>query len=78
MLKGRVCLVTGASRAVGKGIAQALGAAGATVYVTGRSTRDNAAELAQHYGVKDLNGFEPPSGRGFMGDPPSYSPTVVE
>ncbi len=37
-----------------------------------------AAELAQHYGVKDLNGFEPPSGRGFMGDPPSYSSAVVE
>lgn len=39
MLKGRVCLVTGASLGVGKGIAIALGAAGATVYVTGRSAR---------------------------------------
>lgn len=39
MLKGRICVVTGASRGVGKGIAIALGAAGATVYVTGRSTR---------------------------------------
>ncbi|HXW85592.1 MAG TPA: SDR family NAD(P)-dependent oxidoreductase [Candidatus Binataceae bacterium] len=37
-----------------------------------------AAELAGHYGVKDLNGFEPPSGRGALGDPPSYSPTVIE
>jgi len=37
-----------------------------------------AAELAHHYGVKDLNGFEPPSGRAFLGDPPSYSPAVVE
>ena len=37
MLKDRVALVTGASRGVGKGIAVALGAAGATVYVTGRS-----------------------------------------
>jgi NAD(P)-dependent dehydrogenase (short-subunit alcohol dehydrogenase family) len=34
----RVAIVTGASRGVGKGIAVALGAAGATVYVTGRST----------------------------------------
>jgi len=33
----RVAVVTGASRGVGKGIAIALGAAGATVYVTGRS-----------------------------------------
>src|SRR5580658_10673816 len=37
MLKDRVALVTGASLGVGKGIAIALGAAGATVYVTGRS-----------------------------------------
>ncbi len=37
MLSGRVCLVTGASLGVGKGIALALGSAGATVYVTGRS-----------------------------------------
>lgn len=36
-LSGRVALVTGASRGVGKGIALALGAAGTTVYVTGRS-----------------------------------------
>ncbi len=34
----RVAVVTGASRGVGKGIAIALGASGATVYVTGRST----------------------------------------
>ena len=34
----KVAVVTGASRGVGKGIALALGAAGATVYVTGRSS----------------------------------------
>ena len=39
MLKDRVCLVTGASIGVGKGIAIALGAVGAKVYVTGRSAK---------------------------------------
>lgn len=39
-MQGKVCVVTGASRGVGKGIALALGARGATVYVTGRSLVD--------------------------------------
>ncbi len=37
-LEGRICLVAGASRGVGRGIARALGEAGATVVVTGRSS----------------------------------------
>lgn len=39
MLAGTVAVVTGASRGAGRGIALELGATGATVYVTGRSTR---------------------------------------
>ncbi|WP_221621906.1 SDR family oxidoreductase [Variovorax sp. KBW07] len=43
-LKDCVAVVTGASRGAGRGIAQELGAAGATVYVTGRSTREHPAD----------------------------------
>jgi NAD(P)-dependent dehydrogenase (short-subunit alcohol dehydrogenase family) len=38
-----IAVVTGASRGAGRGIAAELGAAGATVYVTGRSRRDRPA-----------------------------------
>jgi NAD(P)-dependent dehydrogenase (short-subunit alcohol dehydrogenase family) len=40
-LRGTIALVTGASRGAGRGIAIELGAAGATVYVTGRTTRSD-------------------------------------
>jgi len=40
-LTGRVALVAGATRGVGRGTAVALGEAGATVYCTGRSSRAN-------------------------------------
>ena len=40
-LKGKVALVAGATRGAGRGVAVELGAAGATVYCTGRSVRGN-------------------------------------
>jgi len=43
-LKAKVALVAGASRGAGRGIASELGAAGATVYVTGRTTRQQQSE----------------------------------
>ncbi len=45
VLQGKVALVAGATRGAGRGIAVELGAAGATVYCTGRSTRTQASEL---------------------------------
>ena len=45
VLKGKVALVAGATRGAGRGIAVELGAAGATVYVTGRTTRTRPSEL---------------------------------
>jgi len=43
-LQGKVALVAGATRGAGRGIATELGAAGATVYVTGRTTRLKPSE----------------------------------
>jgi NAD(P)-dependent dehydrogenase (short-subunit alcohol dehydrogenase family) len=45
LLRDRVVVVTGASRGAGKGIALALGATGATVYVTGRTRNEGDAPL---------------------------------
>lgn len=62
-LSGAVCLVTGASRGIGRGIALQLGEAGATVYITGRtlnpkpndavggSLSETAAEIDRRGGV---------------------------
>ena len=44
-LAGTVALVAGATRGGGRGIAVALGEAGATVYCTGRTTRERRSEV---------------------------------
>jgi NAD(P)-dependent dehydrogenase (short-subunit alcohol dehydrogenase family) len=56
-----VAVVTGASRGAGRGIAEELGAAGATVYVTGRSTRarqpnDRYAQILSLSSLSELPG----------------------
>jgi len=43
-LAGKVALVAGATRGAGRGTAVALGEAGATVYCTGRTTREHRSE----------------------------------
>jgi len=47
-LSGWICVVTGASRGIGRGIALQLSEAGATVYITGRqekTLKQTAAEV---------------------------------
>ena len=46
-LEGQVALVAGATRGGGRGIATELGAAGATVYVTGRTTRQQQSDYGR-------------------------------
>jgi NAD(P)-dependent dehydrogenase (short-subunit alcohol dehydrogenase family) len=46
-LAGKVALVAGATRGGGRGIAAELGAAGATVYLTGRSTAGRPSEIGR-------------------------------
>ncbi len=52
-LAGKVVLVAGATRGAGRGIAVELGAAGATVYVTGRTTRERQSEYARPETIED-------------------------
>ncbi|MFF9019508.1 SDR family oxidoreductase [Streptomyces eurythermus] len=52
-LDGKVALVAGATRGAGRGIAVELGAAGATVYVTGRSTRARRSEYHRPETIED-------------------------
>ncbi|GIK67355.1 MAG: short-chain dehydrogenase [Chloroflexota bacterium] len=52
-LAGKVAVVAGATRGAGRGIALALGAAGATVYATGRSTRGQLSDMGRTETIDD-------------------------
>ena len=64
-LQDRIAVVTGASRGIGKGIAQALGEQGCTVYVTGRSSGDGDRTIEATARVVDEAGGK---GRPFQCD----------
>jgi len=52
-VSGKVALVAGATRGAGRGIAVQLGAAGATVYCTGRSTAARRSEMDRPETIED-------------------------
>jgi NAD(P)-dependent dehydrogenase (short-subunit alcohol dehydrogenase family) len=52
-LEGQIAVVAGATRGAGRGIARALGEAGATVYCTGRSVRGNLSAYGRPETIDD-------------------------
>ena len=64
-LAGKVALVAGATRGAGRGIAVQLGAAGATVYVTGRSSGSQRSEMNRPETIEETAALvEEAGGRG--------------
>jgi NAD(P)-dependent dehydrogenase (short-subunit alcohol dehydrogenase family) len=64
-LAGKVALVAGATRGAGRGIAVQLGAAGATVYVTGRTTQSRRSEMNRPETIEETAAFvDEAGGRG--------------
>ena len=68
-LEGTIAVVTGSSRGIGRGIAVGLGEAGATVYVTGRSTGDGPLTIDTTAAmVTDVGGTGVPVATDFADD----------
>src|SRR5436309_1375208 len=75
-LRGKVAVVAGATRGAGRGIAVELGAAGATVYVTGRSVRGKPATADRPETIEET--AEIVNARGGVGIPVQVDHTVEE
>ena len=73
-LRNRIALVAGATRGAGRGIACALGEAGATVYCSGRSTRSHSATPGRPETIEET--AEMVTARGGTGIPARADHTV--
>lgn len=73
-LQGKVDVVAGATRGVGRGIAVMLGEAGATVYCTGRSVRGNLSDMGRSETIEETADMV--SHRGGVGIPVRVDHTI--
>ena len=73
-LEGRIAVVAGATRGAGRGIARALGEAGATVYCTGRSVRGNPSPYGRPETIEET--AEMVAAAGGLGIPVRVDHTV--
>jgi NAD(P)-dependent dehydrogenase (short-subunit alcohol dehydrogenase family) len=78
-LEGKVAWVAGATRAAGRGIAVELGAAGATVYATGRTTRAQRSELDRPETIEETAELvQAAGGRGIAAQVDHLDPAQVQ
>jgi NAD(P)-dependent dehydrogenase (short-subunit alcohol dehydrogenase family) len=78
-LEGKVALVAGASRAAGRGIAVELGAAGATVYCSARTTRHERSEMDRPETIEETAALvDGAGGRGIAVQVDHLEPEQVE
>ncbi|PSB49508.1 SDR family oxidoreductase [Chroococcidiopsis sp. CCNUC1] len=75
----KVALVAGATRGAGRGVATELGAAGATVYVTGRTTRERRSEYNRPETIEETADLvDRAGGRGIAVPVDHLDPTQVQ
>lgn len=78
-LQGKVAVVAGATRGAGRGIARMLGEAGATVYCSGRSTRDQPSSIGRPETIEETAELvDAAGGRGIPVRTDHLDPVQVE